>query len=244
MSAPQKVLVSGGSRGLGEALVRALLDDGASVATFSRKASPFVDECRARAADRFLWQAVDGADPDQLRSFAEAAASAMGGLDALVNNAAVAIEGVLPLAQSAEIDRVVQTNLAGSIHLAQACARILLRGRRGGAIVNVTSVVGLRGYAGLAAYSATKAGMDGLTRSLARELGPRAIRVNSVAPGYLETELSRSLSPSQREQIVRRTPLGRLGTVDDVVGAVTFLLSERARFITGAVLVVDGGLSC
>jgi 3-oxoacyl-[acyl-carrier protein] reductase len=116
--------------------------------------------------------------------------------------------------------------------------------KRSGAIVNISSIIGLRGYAGLSAYSATKAALDGVTRALARELGPGNIRVNSVAPGYLQTDMVATITDPQREQILRRTPLGRLGTVEDVVGVVRFLLSEEARYVTGAVWVVDGGVSC
>jgi 3-oxoacyl-[acyl-carrier protein] reductase len=114
----------------------------------------------------------------------------------------------------------------------------------GGRIVNISSIIGQRGYNGLAAYSASKAGMDGMTRALARELGRRAVTVNSVAPGYLVTEMSSTLNESQRKQILNRTPLGRLGDCDDVLPVVRFLMSENARYITGQTLVVDGGISC
>jgi len=114
----------------------------------------------------------------------------------------------------------------------------------GGCIINISSVVGLRGTAGASVYSATKAALDGLTRSLARELGPRGIRVNAVAPGYLETDMTDALTEEQRVRILRRTPLGRLGTVEDVTGVIRFLMSPEARFMTGQTIVVDGGLTC
>jgi 3-oxoacyl-[acyl-carrier protein] reductase len=123
---------------------------------------------------------------------------------------------------------------------AKECSRLMLLGT-GGSIVNISSIVAENGFSGLVAYSATKAALLGMTRALARELGPRNIRVNAVAPGYLETELSKSLSARQREQIVRRTPLGRLGKSEDVLPVVEFLLSTASRFITGQVLTVDGG---
>ncbi len=122
--------------------------------------------------------------------------------------------------------------------------RILLENRAGGRIVNISSIIGSRGYTGLAAYSASKAGLDGLTRALAREVGRRGITVNSVAPGYLRTDMSAALSGEQLNQIIRRTPLLRLGTVADITPAVKFLLGDEARFITGHTLMIDGGISC
>lgn len=134
-------------------------------------------------------------------------------------------------------------NLIGSLLLTRLVLRRMLRSERGGSIVNVSSIIGLRGYSGLAAMAASKGGLDGATRALARELGPRGIRVNSVAPGYLATEMTRGLNAEQKQQILRRTPLGRLGELADVVGPVLFLLSPAAQFVTGQVIVVDGGIT-
>ncbi|HEY4057770.1 MAG TPA: SDR family oxidoreductase [Kofleriaceae bacterium] len=237
------VLVSGGSRGLGLGIIESLLADGVRIATFSRTET---DAIRARSAsdpERYLWRQIDGTDFTAVRAFVRDAEKHFGRLDVLINNAGIAVEGVLPLMQQHDIHRVLTVNLEGSIILAQACARVMLKRERG-VILNISSIIGSRGYSGLAAYSATKAGMDGLTRSLARELGPRGIRVNSIAPGYLESEMSSTLDEKQRDQIVRRTPLGRLGTVNDVVGLVRFLISDAAGFITGQTLTVDGGITC
>jgi 3-oxoacyl-[acyl-carrier protein] reductase len=239
------VVVSGGSRGLGRAIVSALLATGQRVATFSRADTTFTRDLRDSDRDeqRFMWRAIDATDVAALRAFVKEVASRFGRIDALINNAGVAAAGVLPLMAHDDIHRVLAVNLEAALVLAQACTRNMLLRERG-SIINISSIIGSRGYSGLAVYSATKAGLDGMTRSLARELGPRGIRVNSIAPGYLETEMSDTLDATQREQIVRRTPLGRLGGVDDVVGAVRFLLSPDAAFITGQTLIIDGGITC
>jgi 3-oxoacyl-[acyl-carrier protein] reductase len=161
-----------------------------------------------------------------------------------VNCAGQAVEGVLASMPDELIDRVLATNLAGTLHLTRAVLRRMLVQKTGGSIVNISSIIGLRGYSGLSAYAATKGGMDAMTRALARELGARGIRVNSVAPGYLETEMTHGLDDVQRQQILRRTPLGRLGRPEDVLGIVHFLLSEASRFVTGQVIAVDGGITC
>lgn len=239
------VLVSGGSRGLGRALVSVLLDGGATVATFSRSATPFIEQQRERDPDeeRFTWRSLDALDTGAIKGFVRDLARRYGRLDALVNNAAVGAEGVLPLMRSTDIQRTISLNLEAAVHLIQACSRVMLQ-QGAGSIVNVSSVNGLRGHAGVSVYSATKAALDGLTRSLARELGPRGIRVNSVAPGYFAEGMADGLEEGQVARIVRRTPLGRLGRLDDVVAAVRFLLSPDAAFVTGHTLVVDGGLTC
>jgi 3-oxoacyl-[acyl-carrier protein] reductase len=167
----------------------------------------------------------------------------VGPIQALVNNAGIARDGVLATMRPVDIDAVLDVNLRGTLHLTRLVARPMLT-RGTGSILNISSIIGLRGYSGLAVYSATKGGLDAMTRALARELGPRNIRVNSIAPGYLETEMSSTLGAEQRDQIVRRTPLCRLGRPDDVVGAVLFLLSPASAFITGQTFVIDGGVTC
>ena len=240
------VVVSGGSRGLGAALVEALLAQRDIVATFSRRASPFVDQQRRLdpRGESFLFDEIDARDTDRLRRFVRTVVDRFERLDALVNNAAVARPAVLGLTSFDDIHDSLAINLESVIHLSRAGVRAMLQRDEGGSIVNISSIAGLRGQNGLAIYGATKAAVDGLTRGLARELGPRRIRVNSVAPGFLATEMSEPLAERQRSQILRRTPLGRLGTVDDVVETVRFLISPAASFITGQTLVVDGGLSC
>ncbi len=236
-------IVSGGSRGLGLATVLALLNDGRSVATFSRSVSPELDTLRSQTDPKRLYVAsVDATNAAQLREFVEDCHARWNGIDGLINNAGVAYDNVLAMTPDEEIERMLDVNLKAALLLAKECSRKML-GQRSGNIINITSIIAERGFRGLSAYAATKAGMIGMTRSLARELGGRGIRVNAVAPGYLETGMSDSLEAPQRQQIQRRTPLGRLGTVDDVVPVIRFLLSDAAAFVTGQVITVDGGAS-
>jgi 3-oxoacyl-[acyl-carrier protein] reductase len=243
MSDDQVVIVSGGSRGLGAAIVSDLLARGHSVATFSRKRTDHVDRCERGYVDRFLWREIDATDHRGMKRLVSDVAARWGRIDGLVNNAAIAVDGVLALARSEDVHRVLAVNLEAAILLSRDVTRRML-GQRSGSVVNVSSITGVRGFSGVSVYAATKAGMDGLTRGLARELGGRGIRVNSVAPGYFDSELSAELGERQKGMIVRRTPLGRLATVDDVIGPIRFLLSNEARFVTGQLLAVDGGLTC
>jgi 3-oxoacyl-[acyl-carrier protein] reductase len=238
-------LISGGSRGLGAALVAGFLQRDYGVATMSRAKTKFIDaaKCGRETAKRFHWAAVDGRDREALRAFVTDVAERFGRIDVLVNNAGRAAEGVLPTMRPDEIAEVVDVNLTAALLLSQACSRVMLR-QGGGCIINVSSVNALRGHTGVAVYSATKAALDGLTRSLARELGPRKIRVNSIAPGYFESDMVKTMPAEQKERIARRTPLGRLAGVEDIANAVLFLASEQASFITGQVLAVDGGITC
>ncbi len=236
-------LVSGGSRGLGLAVVERLLARGDSVATFSRSGSESLAALAAKHPRRLLIESLDAADASALRGFVERAAAAFGSIDHCIANAAIAHEGVLATATDAEIDAMLAVNLRGSIVLVREAVRQMLVKAEHPSVTLVSSIVASHGSPGLSVYAATKAGLEGFARSLARELGPRGIRVNAVAPGFLETDLSASLSADNRSRIIRRTPLGRLGLPADVVGAVDFLSSRRAAFITGQVLTIDGGAS-
>lgn len=234
-------VISGGSRGLGLALVEALVARGDRVATFSRGGSAALDALVAARPEQLLAARVDAGDPAAVRGFVAAVVERFGRIDHCVANAAVAHEGVLATTADADIGALLAVNLGGAIVLVRECVRQLLVQGRGGSVVLVSSVVAARGSPGLAVYAATKGGLEAFGRSLARELGPRGIRVNAVAPGFLETELSATLGEADRARIVRRTALGRLGTPTDVVGAVTFLTSPASAFITGQVLAIDGG---
>lgn len=243
MDSMRHVIVSGGSRGLGEAFMDGLLSAGYAVSTFSRKRTPFVDRLMSSSRDRSFFTEADMADAESLARFGKSAFARFGPPWALVNNAGIASDQVHALETEDAIRDMIGVNLTGTLMLTRICSRAMLR-RREGRIVSIGSIVGIRGYRGLVTYSATKAALDGMTRALARELGDVGITVNTLAPGYIETDMSSRLEDRQRKQIIGRTPLGRLGTVADCVPVLLFLLSDAAGFITGQTLVVDGGISC
>jgi 3-oxoacyl-[acyl-carrier protein] reductase len=228
-----KVLVTGTSRGLGLAIATGLVDAGCQVIGCARGKPPNGAE---------IFEHIDGVDflvPDTFSRLQPT----FGDCDALINNVGIAFDGLLATQAETSIDQIIRTNLTNTLILTKRYVRERLRVRRRGIIINISSIIGIRGYSGLAAYSASKAGIDGMTRALARELGPKGFRVNSILPGYMETDMSRALTPAQKEQIVRRTPLGRLATVGDVSGVIAFFLSDNAAFITGQSVVVDGGIT-
>lgn len=241
---PRVVIVSGGSRGLGAGIVRSFLDAGDLVATCARSHTDEVEKWASdpATADRFLFVPADLSSVEEVKTFVTAVVERWGRVDILVNNAGVARDGILGMADDEDIDTVVDLNLKGTLYLTRLVSRRMLA-RRSGSIVNISSIVGLSGYRGLSVYSATKAALDGLTRSLSRELGSRGITVNSVAPGYLRTEMSHGLDEAQLGQIVRRTPAGRLGEPADIARVVRFLTEPGSDYLTGQVIVVDGGLT-
>jgi 3-oxoacyl-[acyl-carrier protein] reductase len=237
--------VTGGSKGLGAGIVKSFLETGDRVATCSRSKTEEVNgwESDPAVADRFLFMAADLSNRSDSDAFVKALFERWGRIDVLVNNAGVAIDGVLGLFSDEDTDTVIDLNLKGTIHITRLVSRHMLT-QHSGRIINISSIIGLSGYRGLTVYGATKAALDGFTRALARELGSRGITVNSIAPGYLRTEMSHGLDEAQLEQIVRRTPAGRLGEPDDVARAVQFLVAPESDYITGHVLVLDGGLTC
>ena len=236
-------VVTGGSRGLGAVLVERLIADGWRVATFSRTANAFVESLTERAGDDFLWQQADLHEPRALREFVAEAARRFGRIDLLVNNAGVLHQELFLTLSPKRVDTLIAANLLAPITLAQACARVMT-GNGGGTIVNVSSINAIRGYRGVAVYSAAKAGLDGFSRSLARELGPFGIRVNTVVPGFFDSDMTEGVTPQNRERIQRRTPLGRLASVEEIADATLYLCSPGASFITGQTIVVDGGITC
>lgn len=240
-------MVTGGSRGLGAAMIEGLLADGYRVSTCSRKRTPNIERLQSdpQLGARFFWAPCEVGEAAEVDRFVRDAMSWSGehGLWGVVNNAGIAQAGILASFPNAESERVIKVNLLGALQVARATSEHLIKGRAG-RIINISSIIGSRGYNGLAAYSASKAGMDGMTRALARELGRRNITVNSVAPGYVKTEMSSTLNAAQIAQITHRTPLGRLASEEDVLNVVRFLLSDGAAMLTGQTFLVDGGVSC
>jgi 3-oxoacyl-[acyl-carrier protein] reductase len=231
--------VTGGARGIGAAISRELARAGARVAV-NYRAGHEAAEALAAEIGGVAVQA-DVADPGAVAALVEQVESELGPIDILVANAGITRDTLIVRMSDDEWSEVIDTNLRGVFNACRAVARGMLK-RRSGSIVTVTSVVGLHGNAGQTNYAASKAGIVGFTKSLAKELGSRGIRVNTVAPGYIATELTSVLPDELRELILASTPLGRLGDPGDVAGCVRFLCSEEARFVTGAVLQVDGGL--
>jgi 3-oxoacyl-[acyl-carrier protein] reductase len=232
-------LVTGGSRGIGAAISRELARGGARVAVNYRLGEQAA-EAIAGEIDGIALGANVG-DPAKAQELIERVEAELGDLDILVNNAGVTRDTLIVRMSDDDWDDVIDTNLRGAFNTCRAVARKMLR-RRSGAIVNLSSVVGVHGNPGQANYAASKAGIIGLTKALARELGVRGVRVNAIAPGYITTELTDVLTEEQTGLILGNTPLGRLGSPEDVAAAVRFLCSDEAAFITGDVLLVDGGL--
>ena len=237
-------LVTGGSRGIGAAICTELAAAGAEVAVnYARDASAANAVCDAVREAGGSAHAVQGDV-----STAEGAAALVGAVEGdigpiaiLVNNAGITRDDLIMRLSDEDWRSVIDTNLGGAFFTCRALSRPMLK-RRAGVIVNITSIVGVHGNAGQTNYAASKAGLIGLTKSLAKELGGRGIRVNAIAPGYIATELTDALPDQAREAILGGTPLGRLGEPADVARAVRFLCSDAAGFITGDVLAVDGGL--
>lgn len=238
-------LVTGASRGIGAACAVALAGDGYDVAIgYVRDADGAARTAAAveQLGRRALTRQVDVADEQSAAAFVSGAEEALGDLEAVVLNAGITRDGLALRMSAEDWGAVLRTNLDGAFFTARAAMRGMLK-RRAGAIVAVSSVVGLGGNAGQANYAAAKAGMIGMAKSLAKECGARGVRVNVVAPGYIETDMTAELGDEQRRWLLDATPLARLGTPGDVAGAVAFLCSPAAAYITGVVLPIDGGLS-
>jgi len=237
------LIVSGGSKGFGLFLVESLLKSGYRVSAFSRHATIETTRLSQNYPAQFNFAIVDISKALELETFCTSAFQKHGNIYGVINNAAIAVDGVFATLPEIEIEKMLSVNLMGSLILTRHCLRNMLANNQAGRILSIGSVAGLRGAKGLVAYSSTKAALDGMTRSLAREVGSRQITVNTIAPGYMKTDLSDSLSELQQNSIIRRTPLGRLTEFSDIYPLIELLLSEKGQFITGQTIVIDGGLS-
>jgi 3-oxoacyl-[acyl-carrier protein] reductase len=228
-------LVTGGSRGIGRAVALELGRAGAQVVVGYRSEQGEAESVASEIGGRAVQ--ADVSDPEQAKALVDEA----GDIDVLVNNAGTTRDGVLARMLDEDWRTVLETNLSSTFYTCRAAARGMMK-RRSGAIVNVSSIVGVHGNWGQTNYAASKAGIIGFTKSLARELGSRGVRANVVAPGYVKTALTDAIPEEARETMLGNTPLGRLGDPENVAAAVRFLVSDEASFITGEVLLVDGGL--
>ena len=231
----KSALVTGASRGIGRAIAEELAAAGATVVVGYRTARDEAEELANAIGGRSVQ--ADVSDPESARALVEAA----GDVDILVNNAGLTRDGLLARMSDADWRDVIETNLSSVFYTCRAVARPMMK-KRAGSIVNISSIVGVHGNWGQTNYAASKAGIIGFTKSLARELGSRNVRANVVAPGYITTQLTEVLPEEATEAMLQQTPLGRLGDPADVAGAVRFLCSDQASFVTGDVLLVDGGL--
>jgi 3-oxoacyl-[acyl-carrier protein] reductase len=235
----KSALVTGASGGIGAAIARALHGAGATVALSGTRTAP-LEALASELGGRAHVTPCDLTDRASVEGLVPAATDAMGGLDILVNNAGIARDGLMMRMSDADWDAVVEVNLGATFRLTRNALRGMMKARWG-RIISVTSVVGMAGNAGQANYAATKAGIQGMSKSLAKEISSRGITVNCVAPGLIETAMTEKLTPDQRERILRDVPAGRMGRPEEVAAAVLYLASEEAAYVTGATLAVNGG---
>lgn len=243
-------IVTGASRGIGRAIALELARGGANVvcvATTEDNARKTADECAAAAsaaglATKFLALGCDVSDSASVARVVDETVAKCGAVDILVNNAGITRDNVLPRLQDDDFDRVIAVNLKGAFNFTRAVTRPMMKARYG-RIINITSIVGVTGNAGQANYAASKAGMIGLTKSVAKELASRNVTCNAVAPGFIETDMTAVVREKAADDMKQRIPLGRIGRPEEIGWAVAFLASEKAAYVTGQVLLVDGGLA-
>jgi 3-oxoacyl-[acyl-carrier protein] reductase len=240
----QVAIVTGAGRGIGHAIAVRLAQEGARVASVSRteaNAKKTADEINATRADAAKHYTVDVADHAAVQKVGAQILQDFGKIDILVNNAGVTRDGLAMRMSVEDWDTVINTNLRGAFNFTQSIVRAMIK-QRSGRIINITSVIGLIGNAGQTNYAASKAGLIGFTKSLARELASRSITVNAIAPGFITTDMTGGLSEEVKQTIQSKIPMNLLGKPEDVANAVAFLASAEASYITGQVLCVDGGM--
>jgi len=237
----QIALVTGGSRGIGAAIAHALAAGGARVAVVGRDSARALDTAAQLPGEGHRGWGCDVSAAEEVQALVQEVEEAMGGVTILVNNAGITRDNLLMRLQEADWDEVLDTNLKGAFLLTRGLSRGMMK-RRDGVIVHISSVVGISGNAGQANYAASKAGLIGFSKSVARELASRGIRSNVVAPGYIATDMTAALDEKQTEALRSAIPLGRFGSPEDIAGVVRFLAGPSARYITGQVITVDGGM--
>jgi len=241
----KKAIVTGSSRGIGNAIARAFLQEGATVYGLSRKPAEGqaeLDSAAQAGGGAFYWREADITREQDITTVVDAIIAEAGGIDVLVNNAGITRDGLIFRMSTADWEDVLKANLTSAFLLSRTLARAMIR-QRSGSIINISSVSGIMGNAGQVNYSASKAGLIGFSKSLAREVGSRGVRVNAIAPGFIETDMTKALGDKAREAFLAQIPLGRVGTPADVASVAVFLASDAAAYITGQVIPVDGGLS-
>jgi len=240
----KKAIVTGGARGIGKEIVLDFLKEGAEVYYIDLAEGEFVSEMKKAAqagGSTFTWKKGDVSQEEEITQVVEDILKESEGIDILINNAGITRDGLIFRMSSENWEKVLRINLTSAFYISRIVARSMAK-RRTGSIINMASVVGIGGNAGQANYSASKAGLIGLTKSLAKEVASRGVRVNAVAPGYIESDMTRALPEQAKEAMLSQIPLARAGQPVDVALAVTFLASDRSAYITGQVLRVDGGM--
>jgi len=240
----KKAIVTGGARGIGKEIVMSFLKEGASVYFIDLMASEFMSEYETTAKEHsaeVVYKECNVADEEHVASVVKEIVDESGGIDILVNNAGITRDGLIFRMSKENWNDVISVNLNSAFFMSKAIARSMIQ-RRTGAIINVSSIVGVHGNAGQCNYSASKAGLIGLTKSLAQEVAGRNVRVNAVAPGFIQTAMTDKLSEEQREKLSAQIPMVRLGQPEEVAKVILFLASDLASYVTGQVILIDGGM--
>ena len=237
----RKALVTGASRGIGRAIADRFLAEGAEVWGVGTKEPADLAERIAASGGKLHWISADLGDLEKVEAMVEGAWKESGGFDVLVNNAGITKDGLSFRMSLEDFRKVIDVNLTAGFIIARAVAREMIR-RKSGSIINMSSVIGIHGNGGQANYAASKAGLIGVTKSLAQEVASRGVRVNAIAPGFIATDMTDKIPEAARENYVASNPLKRMGTGEDIANAALFLASDMSNYITGQVLPVDGGL--